>query len=95
VKRGSFSSLPIPHLFVSDLLPSEFYADLQASWPAFDEMAKPNPTIGRVDLIDPGFKCVQLAETSLSASQIENWKLFCSLMNGPFLTKPSAYSSRT
>jgi hypothetical protein len=81
VNRGAFSATPFPHLVVTNLFPESFYNQVTAAWPAFDEMWKPNPTIGRLDFTDPHFNgWVGIETTSLSASQLATWAKFRELV---------------
>jgi hypothetical protein len=85
VQQGAFSATPFPHLFVTDLLPGAFYRDVEAAWPAFDEMSKPNPTIGRLDFTDPHLgRWVGLETTSLTGQQHQTWATFRSLIGQTF-----------
>ena len=87
VNRGQFSTDPFPYLFVTDLVPPSLYAQLAEAWPLFEEMSCANPTIGRVDIVDPGpkrFDVVPIEKTSLSPQQVNAWREFRALINGAF-----------
>lgn len=86
VRRAEFSADPFPYLFATDLVPDPFYAELDASWPRFEEMYRGVPTIGRLDFSGGAFKGPhgEAAPTALSPAQLNNWAIFRALINGPF-----------
>jgi hypothetical protein len=72
------------------LYPPVLYAQLAQAWPPFEEMSGgANSTIRRVDFIDPRPKganwvLIESEETSLSPQQLNVWREFRTLINGPF-----------
>ena len=55
VWRAKLSARPFPFIYVTGLLPDDFYSALHASWPDFAEMKHPAPTVGRLDFNGDGF----------------------------------------
>jgi hypothetical protein len=80
VRQAKLSAEPFPYIYVTNLLPDDFYSALHASWPDFAEMNHPAATVGRLDFNGDGFD----KPTSLAAEQMHNWRIFRDAMHGPF-----------
>ncbi len=92
VNRGTFAATPFPYLVVTDVLPQAFYSEVDAAWPAFDEMSKPNPTIGRLDFTDPHVDAwIRVETTSLTPAQIAAWVTFRKLLGEVFFEEAFRY----
>ena len=98
VRSAAFSTTPFPHLFVTDLLPRPFYEQVEAAWPIFDQMPRPNPTIGRLDFTDPHFNGWPLLRhwdgmeaMPLDPTQRETWATFRKLVDEVFFKQAFEY----